>query len=60
MNTASSRKKIPSKLNGMPIADPYVPISPGHSRPMSNDSTVPLTAPTATSLATAITAEPDG
>ena len=42
---------MPSKLNGMPMADPYLPISPGHSKPMSNDSTVPLTAPTATSTA---------
>ena len=42
---------MPSKLNGIPMTDPYLPISPGHSSPMSNDSTVPLTAPTATRTA---------
>lgn len=48
---ASGRKKIPSALNGMPMTPPKRPIRPGHSSPISNDSTVPVTAPTATSTA---------
>src|SRR4051794_39345001 len=35
--------------NGIPKAAPKRPISPGHSRPSSKDSTVPETAPTAKS-----------
>src|SRR5579864_2617866 len=35
----------------MPNAAPNLPIRPGHSRPSSYDSTVPDTAPTATSTA---------
>ncbi len=42
---------MPSTANGMPYAAPKRPISPGHSRPISNDSTVPETAPTAKSTA---------
>ena len=48
---ASRKKKIPSSENGSPIAAPYRPIRPGQSRPISYDSTVPDTAPTATSTA---------
>src|ERR1700745_1172964 len=48
---ASRKKKIPSTENGKPIAAPNRPIRPGHSRPISYDSTVPDTAPTATSTA---------
>src|SRR5580692_5235205 len=48
---ASRKKKIPSSENGKPIAAPNRPIRPGHSRPISYDSTVPDTAPTATSTA---------
>src|ERR1700756_2860778 len=48
---ASRKKKIPSKENGTPIASPNRPIRPGHNRPISYDSTVPDTAPTATSTA---------
>src|SRR5580692_7407429 len=51
---ASRKKKIPSSENGSPIAAPYRPIRPGHSRPISYDSTVPDTAPTATSTASSI------
>ena len=40
---------MPSTPNGNPSTAPYWRISPGHSRPISNDSTVPVTAPTATS-----------
>src|ERR1700722_2597910 len=46
---ASRKKKMPSIPNGRPRTAPYWRISPGHSRPISNDSTVPVTAPTATS-----------
>src|SRR4029077_4774700 len=46
---ASRKKKMPSTPNGIPNTAPYWRISPGHSRPISNDSTVPVTAPTAIS-----------
>ncbi len=46
---ASKKKNRPSTPNGNPSTAPYRRISPGHSRPSSNDSTVPVTAPTATS-----------
>src|SRR6201996_1343185 len=48
---ASRKKKIPSNENPTPNAAPNRPIRPGHSRPSSYDSTVPDTAPTATSTA---------
>ena len=48
MKIASRKKKIPSSANGRPITGPYRRINPGHNRPISNDSTVPVTAPTAT------------
>ncbi len=38
---------MPSIANGMPNTSPNRPVRPGHSRPISNDSTVPDTAPTA-------------
>ena len=41
------KNAIPSSENGSPITSPYMPISPGHSRPISNDRIVPETAPTA-------------
>src|SRR5215472_587900 len=44
---ASRKKNRPSTPNGSPSTAPYRRISPGHSRPISNDSTVPVTAPTA-------------
>jgi hypothetical protein len=44
-------KKIPSMLKGMPIAPPNFLISPGHSNPISKESRVPETAPTATRTA---------
>ena len=47
MKIASVKKKIPSKANGTPKAAPHWPMNFGHSRPNSNDSTVPVTAPTA-------------
>jgi hypothetical protein len=47
MNTASVKKKMPSKAKGMPNAAPHWPMNRGQSRPNSNDSTVPVTAPTA-------------
>ena len=51
MKTASRKKKTPSTANGMPNAAPNLPISPGQSSPISNETTVPVTAPTATSTA---------
>ena len=44
---ASVKKNRPSKANGMPNASPHWPMNRGHSSPNSNDSTVPVTAPTA-------------
>ena len=46
---ASRKKNRPSTPNGSPSTAPYLRIRPGHSSPISNDSTVPVTAPTATS-----------
>ena len=46
---ASRKKNRPSTPNGNPSTAPYCRISPGHNRPISNDSTVPVTAPTAIS-----------
>src|ERR1700733_16108893 len=46
---ASRKKKSRSTANGNPSTDPDWRISPGQSRPISNDSTVPVTAPTAMS-----------
>ena len=37
----------PSTANGIPNAPPNRPIMTGHSHPISNDHTVPVTAPTA-------------
>ena len=47
MKIASVKKKIPSNANGTPKASPHWPMNRGHSNPNSNDSTVPVTAPTA-------------
>ena len=47
MKIASVKKNSPSNANGMPNASPHWPMNFGHSRPNSNDSTVPVTAPTA-------------
>ena len=47
MKTASVKKKIPSNANGTPNAAPHWPMNFGHNSPNSNDSTVPVTAPTA-------------
>ena len=41
------KKKTPSNANGIPNASPHRPMNRGQSRPNSNVSTVPLTAPTA-------------
>ena len=38
---------MPSIANPSPNTSPNRPSRPGHSRPSSNDSTVPVTAPTA-------------
>jgi hypothetical protein len=52
MKIASRKKKIPSIAKPIPNASPKRSIIPGHSSPNSNESTVPLTAPTANSTAT--------
>ena len=38
---------MPSIANRTPNTSPKRPVNSGHSRPNSNDSTVPVTAPTA-------------
>jgi hypothetical protein len=50
---ASKKKNKPSTPKGNPSTAPYLRISPGHSSPISNDNTVPVTAPTAMSTAIA-------
>ena len=51
MKIASVKKKIPSIANPTPNTSPKRPVNSGHRRPNSNDSTVPVTAPTAMSTA---------
>ena len=48
---ASVKNAKPSSENGMPMMGPATRMNPGHSRPSSNDSTVPDTAPTANRIA---------
>ena len=43
---------MPSIANSTPKTSPKRPVNSGHSRPNSNDSTVPVTAPTANVTAT--------
>ena len=52
MKIASRKKKIPSIANSTPKTSPKRPVNAGQSRPNSNDSTVPVTAPTANVTAT--------
>ena len=47
MKIASRKKKMPSMPNRIPKTSPNFPVNAGHRRPNSNDSTVPVTAPTA-------------
>ncbi len=47
MKIASVKKKMPSIANATPKTSPKRPVNAGHRRPNSNDSTVPVTAPTA-------------
>ena len=44
---ASRKNAIPSIAKGSPKTSPYLPVSPGHSSPISKESTVPEAAPTA-------------
>ena len=44
MKIASRKKKIPSIANAIPKASPKRDISPGQSKPISNERTVPVTA----------------
>src|SRR3954470_10106925 len=48
---ASVKNAKPSSENGMPIIGPANSMNRGHSRPSSNESTVPDTAPTANKTA---------
>ncbi len=54
MKIASRKKKIPSIANNTPNTWPNRPVNAGHNSPNSNDSTVPVTAPTANVTATAL------
>jgi hypothetical protein len=47
MKIASRKKKMPSIANGTPKTSPKRLMNRGHRSPSSNDSTVPVTAPTA-------------
>ena len=49
---ASRKKQIPSIANSTPKTSPKRPVNAGQRRPNSNDSTVPVTAPTANVTAT--------
>src|SRR5581483_5310394 len=53
MKIASAKKKMPSTAKGSPKTPPNRPMRPGHSSPISNESTVPVTAPTANRTAIA-------
>ena len=53
MKIASRKKKIPSIANNTPKTGPNLPVNTGHRSPNSNESTVPVTAPTAKVTATA-------
>ena len=46
MKIASVKKKIPSSANGSPKTSPKRRMNSGHRRPISNESTVPVIAPT--------------
>ena len=46
MKIASVKKKIPSSAKAGPNTSPKRRMNSGHSRPISNESTVPVTAPT--------------
>ena len=48
---ASVKKANPSSEKGMPMIGPANSMKPGQSRPSSNESTVPDTAPTANRIA---------
>ena len=51
---ASKKKKKPSIVNANPITGPKVCMKAGHSKPSSNDNTVPDTAPAANNTAKAL------
>ena len=51
MKMASRKKKTPSSAKAGPNTSPKRPMKAGHRRPISNDSTVPVIAPTAKSTA---------
>ena len=47
MKIASTKNEIPSNANAVPKTPPNVDMNSGHSSPSSNESTVPVTTPTA-------------
>jgi hypothetical protein len=47
MKIASRKRDRPSTANGIPNAPPKRPMSTGQRSPISNERTVPVTAPTA-------------
>ncbi len=53
MKIASVKKKMPSIAKPVPKTSPHCCMNFGHSRPISKESTVPVTAPTANSTAAA-------
>ena len=46
MKIASVKKKIPSSAKAIPKTSPKRRMNSGHSRPISNEITVPVIAPT--------------
>ncbi len=53
MKIASRKKQMPSIANSTPNTWPKRPVNAGQRSPNSNESTVPVTAPTAKVTATA-------
>ena len=58
MKIASVKKKMPSNAKAIPKASPKRSMNSGHSRPISNERTVPVTAPTANVTATTFDQRP--
>ncbi len=58
MKIASVKKKMPSSAKATPKTPAKRLMKPGQSSPISNDRTVPVTAPTANSTANAVDQRP--
>lgn len=54
MKMASRKKAMPSIVNGSPMTSPNLPMNSGQRTPISNERTVPNTAPTAKRTAVAL------